>query len=91
MQQANSDNFPKFKETLQTEEQLNSMLRDLLPQLKDDDYFIDKKDSLVYSYLMKNNVIFFVFAYRILQTTKEYLLTVFLRNFSQKKQLPLVF
>jgi hypothetical protein len=27
-----------------------------MPELTDDDYFVNKKDSLVYSYLMNQNV-----------------------------------
>jgi hypothetical protein len=29
-----------------------TFLRQLLPTLRDDDYFLDKRDSLVYNYLM---------------------------------------
>jgi len=28
----------------------------ILPQLEDDDYFLNTKDSIVYSYLMHENV-----------------------------------
>jgi hypothetical protein len=35
-----------------------NFLGQLLPTLRDDDYFLDKRDSLVYNYLMEDNVLF---------------------------------
>jgi hypothetical protein len=33
-----------------------SLIMKIIPELSDDDYFVNKKDSLVYSYLMNQNV-----------------------------------
>ena len=55
-------NFPSFKETLGTNSfmmsssQVNKLSSMILPKLTDDDYFLNTKDSLVYSYLMRENV-----------------------------------
>lgn len=59
--QNNKMNLPKFKETINSEENIKlekttQLLKDLLPELTDDDYFVDLKDSLVYTYLMTDNV-----------------------------------
>ena len=41
-----------FKEMLDSELELNRTV----PKLTDDDYFVDKSDSLVYTYLLNENV-----------------------------------
>lgn len=33
-----------------------SLIMKIIPELSDDDYFVNKKDSLVFSYLMNQNV-----------------------------------
>jgi hypothetical protein len=50
-------NRPNFKEGMGDKlmsEKTVSLLQGLMPQLTDDDYFLDKSDSLVYSYLMSD-------------------------------------
>ena len=52
-------NLPNFKEKNREMielENTKNKLKELLPSLTDDDYFLDKKDSVVYSYLLTENV-----------------------------------
>jgi len=55
-------NYPNFKESLELNSykmstgQLSKLSSMILPKLSDDDYFLNTKDSLVYSYLMNENV-----------------------------------
>ena len=48
--------IPNFKESMEKSKTI-SFLKELLPTIRDDDYFLDKRDSLVYSYLMQDEVI----------------------------------
>ena len=53
----NNLNSPSFKQTDAMKiEKTKQMLKDFLPLLTDEDYFLDKKDSVVYSYLMNEKV-----------------------------------
>ena len=47
--------IPNFKENMEKSNTI-SFLKELLPTITDDDYFLDKRDSLVYSYLMEDEV-----------------------------------
>jgi len=55
-----------FKETLESNayslstEQLGKLSSMILPKLSDDDYFLNTKDSLVFTYLMNENVLIFL-------------------------------
>lgn len=62
--------LPNFKEKLENLENLKisqtqNLVKEILPNLTDDDYFLDKSDSIVYTYLMKDDVKYF-FSYFIL-------------------------
>lgn len=57
--------YPNFKETLESNAyslssaQLGKLSSMIIPKLSDDDYFLNTKDSLVYTYLMNENVFSF--------------------------------
>ena len=57
---------PHFKETLESNAyslstvQLGKLSSMILPKLSDDDYFLNTKDSLVFTYLMNENVLIFL-------------------------------
>lgn len=64
--------FPNFKEKFNTEEsikldKMKLLVKEILPNLTDDDYFLDKKDSVVYTYLMNENVNLYI---KILNTNR---------------------
>ncbi len=54
--------YPNFKETLETNtylmssSQIKKLSSMILSKLNDDDYFLNTKDSIVYSYLLNENV-----------------------------------
>ena len=63
--------FPKFKERLHSTkskskaknkhagEKIQKLFKKLIPNLKEEDFFENKKDSIVYSYLMKNQTVIY--------------------------------
>jgi hypothetical protein len=66
--------FPKFKEkssisvsgkkeTQHFDEKVQKLFAKLIPNLKEEDFFENKKDSVVYSYLMKNRTVSFFYIY----------------------------
>lgn len=73
--------FPNFKETLElnaytmSTAQLSKLSSMILPKLSDDDYFLDTKDSLVYTYLMNENV------FKIIIIFSPYRLSIYFFSF----------
>ena len=61
----NNVQFPKFKEQISqtpqkkhfSDKNIQKLFSKLIPNLSEEDFFENKKDSVVYSYLMKNRTV----------------------------------
>ena len=60
--QENKVEFPQFKEKVSnmkhySDDKIQRLFTQLIPNLSESDFFENKKDSVVYSYLMKNRTV----------------------------------
>ena len=60
--QESKTSLPNFKEKMNSEDNLKiektmSLIGEMMPKLSDDDYFLDKSDSVIYTYLMSEDVL----------------------------------